>query len=106
MLHSDPVPRIAAVTPQCKGAFCALPMCCQVRDCHSRSVTLPCCLLLFSWLSAMQNLLAKAAKSQGPSLLCLQVLPSSELGAVLSADEAQLAALGQLPDAEQVAEAR
>ena len=50
--------------------------------------------------------LAEAAKSQGPSLPCLQVLPSSELSVVLSADEAQLAALGQLPDAEQVAEAR
>jgi hypothetical protein len=50
--------------------------------------------------------IAKGAESQAPSLLCLQVLPSSELGVVLSANDAQLAALGQLPDAAQVSEAR
>ena len=50
--------------------------------------------------------IAKGAKPQAPSLLCLQVLPSSELGVVLSADDTQVAALGQLPDAGQVAEAR
>jgi hypothetical protein len=36
----------------------------------------------------------------------VQVLPSSELGVMLSMGDAQLAALGDLPDAEQVAEAR
>jgi hypothetical protein len=33
-LHRNPVPLLAGVTPHCKGSFCALPMCCQVRDCH------------------------------------------------------------------------
>jgi hypothetical protein len=36
----------------------------------------------------------------------VQVLPASELGAVLSAGGAQLASLGRLPDTEHVAEAR
>jgi hypothetical protein len=66
-------------------------------------MALSCCLRMFLWLSVMQNLLREP---QAPSLLRLQVLPSSELGVVLSADDAQLAALGQLPDAAQVAEAR
>lgn len=57
------------------------------------------------WLSSA-NSDTTSEHSPSPHWIVVQVLPSSELGPMLSMGDAQLAALGELQDAEQVAEAR